>query len=682
MGLYMSSLLKNDSKALIQYLLKTKNISEKIEILEKNFFVMGFLEKRDSLFRLVDQLDIEKRYAILSVIAIGQRENIFGKTVNENNYQDLEELADKLLEIDTFYDKIGGIIGYHNKVISLLLEKETQSDIAYEKPSFIDIREFDKHIEEKTNIGLKNLDKLGAIFPIGGAGDRLGLIDPITKKSLPTAMLNFFGDSLFLHLIKDLQALEYLHYQTYKKEIIVPIAIMSSEEKNNHDHIIKMLEEKNYFNRPKSSFFVFKQILSPVISNDGKWVAAKPMALSLKPGGHGMLWKLMLDNGVFDWFFQKNIKKAFIRQINNPIACVDYGFLAFLGHGFKEDKSFGFFSCPRKVHSAEGVNILRQKKIGDDVFYGLSNIEYMDFEKWNIKDVPEKKGSDFSAYPSNTNTLFVDLQDVKKAIDDCSLPGMIINMKTKQKLLNGQEKDCGRLELMMQNIADWIWTKNEKEKVSGFLTYNHRKKTISVTKKRYVKDETFFETPASCFYDLMNNSHDLLKNHCDVIIPKLQSEDDFIKSGPSFILKYHPAIGPLYNIISKKISNGIVYKNSDLFLEIADLKLNRFSLNGSLLIDAKSVMGANDGKIGICVLENIKIKNRGIDRSKNNIFWGNKIFREEFFKITLVGHSKFIARDIEFIGNFEISVPDGYVIEAYLEDEIIKFKKYEISCCS
>ena len=41
---------------------------------------------------------------------------------------------------------------------------------------------------------------------------------------------------------------------------------------------------------------LFRQPLVPVIgTEDGRWVLPKPMAPMLKPGGHGAIWKLMLD---------------------------------------------------------------------------------------------------------------------------------------------------------------------------------------------------------------------------------------------------------------------------------------------------------------------------------------------------------------------------------------------------
>ena len=46
---------------------------------------------------------------------------------------------------------------------------------------------------------------MGEIYPLGGAGDRLGLVDEVTGESLPVAMLPYCGRTLLEGLIRDLQ---------------------------------------------------------------------------------------------------------------------------------------------------------------------------------------------------------------------------------------------------------------------------------------------------------------------------------------------------------------------------------------------------------------------------------------------------------------------------------------------
>lgn len=46
---------------------------------------------------------------------------------------------------------------------------------------------------------------MGEIYPLGGAADRLGLVDPETGECLPAAMLSYCGRTLLEGLIRDLQ---------------------------------------------------------------------------------------------------------------------------------------------------------------------------------------------------------------------------------------------------------------------------------------------------------------------------------------------------------------------------------------------------------------------------------------------------------------------------------------------
>ena len=54
----------------------------------------------------------------------------------------------------------------------------------------------------------------------------------------------------------------------------------------------------------------------PVVgAEDGQWLVPAPLAPCMKPGGHGAIWKLMLDEGVFRWLASRGREAAIIRQI-------------------------------------------------------------------------------------------------------------------------------------------------------------------------------------------------------------------------------------------------------------------------------------------------------------------------------------------------------------------------------
>lgn len=56
-------------------------------------------------------------------------------------------------------------------------------------------------------------------------------------------------------------------------------------------------------------------------------------------------------------------------------------------------QKFGFASCRRNVGAAEGVNVLTEQRKGDgSLEYAITCIEYTEFSKLGIADVPVSSG--------------------------------------------------------------------------------------------------------------------------------------------------------------------------------------------------------------------------------------------------------------------------------------------------
>lgn len=135
-----------------------------------------------------------------------------------------------------------------------------------------------------------------------GAGDRLGLVCEDTGDPLPAALLPYCGRPIFQGLLRDLTAREYLYFRTFGTQLTTPVAIMTSDAKGNHARVCGMLKAHSFFGRPRGSFRLFNQPLVPVLEAvTGQWVLPEALAPSLKPGGHGAIWKLMHDQGIFKW---------------------------------------------------------------------------------------------------------------------------------------------------------------------------------------------------------------------------------------------------------------------------------------------------------------------------------------------------------------------------------------------
>lgn len=664
--------------------------------------VCKFLSRHSWLKSTMEGLPPRESICILSVIAIGQGDVVFSHFEGlRNSYQHFLELLEVLVEMDTFYDTIGGIVGYHAILLQLLHESSEQKEdknreVACDEPPGVSIMEENSAVHQAIKQGIIDLPKLAEMYPLGGAGDRLSLKDEATGEPLPAALLPFLGRSLLAGLIRDVQAREFLYYRLMDKQITTPIAIMTSYEKNNQWYILAIIENELWFGRPKWSFRLFTQPLVPVISDQGEWVMRGPFQLALKPGGHGALWKKASDEKIFDWFKTHETKKILVRQINNPIAGTDYGLLAFIGLGFSSNKSFGFASCRRLIRSAEGINVLFEQKKGEAFTYCISNIEYTDLEKRGIEDIPASEGSPYSAFPANTNILFADIDAVQSALERCPMPGMIINMKNtfRHYAPNGSYKDVkgGRLESTMQNIADVIVSSFaspldplEMGALSTYVTYNKRQKTLSVVKNSYSQGGPIQGTPLGGFYDMLLNNRELFVERCGMTLPEL-NEEGYIAHGPSFVALFHPALGPCWSIIAQKIRGGRLSQGAELQLEIAEVDIENLDLTGSLLIEAQHPLGRLNGEgiieysdeCGKCVLKNVTVHNSGIDRGKANIYWRNQIFRHEALRIVLQGNAEFYAENVTITGDRFIEVPDGCRLVVTEEAGELKFDRQTI----
>ncbi len=645
----------------------------RLAVLDQDPVVSTFLSRRSFLNTCIAGLSSEGSLVMKSLVAIEQAERVTEGFDALTLEEGLRSLIAQLLPVERFYSEVGGIVGYQSIMLRFLLKADIfQEPHLYHRPQGLDLTQETEEVRKSVLEGILSLPLMAEIYPIGGAADRLRLCDPITKVALPAAKLPFFGKTLLEGLIIDLQAREYLHYKLFSRQVTVPVAMMTSQEKDNHSQILSVCQELNWFNRSSSSFAFFSQSGVPVMDTSGNWCILAPCKLLLKPGGHGVMWKMAKDQGVFDWLTRLNRKKLLVRQINNPIAGCDHGLLALTGIGCSQNKVFGFASCPRQVKSAEGVNVLIEKRKG----YCLTNIEYCDFAECGIEDVPVEQESSYSLFPSNTNILFADIENVLRVIEDHPIPGLIVNVKkTSYQDEKGemQERAIARLESTMQNIADYFVGKS----APAFLTYNERRKTISTTKREFQLGSSLLETPEGCYLDFLHNAHELLSKYCHFSMPPFFESE----KGPSFHFTYHPALGPLYGVIAQKLRGGRIKEGSECQLNISEIDVEKLGVEGSLRIQAENIMGHCDEagvliyseRVGRCILKNVIVRNKGVNHDVCNLFWKNEIARLESCEIILQGTSEFIAENVILEGNMRIEVPSGFRMIARMNKGQVEF---------
>uniref|UniRef100_A0A5B7BSI7 UGP3-like C-terminal hexapeptide repeats domain-containing protein n=1 Tax=Davidia involucrata TaxID=16924 RepID=A0A5B7BSI7_DAVIN len=631
-----------------------------------------------------------------------------GVRFKDEEIRALKTLLKTLREMEEFYDCIGGIIGYQTVALELLTQSTYEGHaingshninesmecqfLEIHPPGRVDLSQDTEYAYQAALWGIEGLLDLGEIYPLGGSADRLGLVDPDTGECLPAAMLPYCGRTLLEGLIRDLQAREFLYFKMYGKQCITPVAIMTSSAKNNHERITSLCERLRWFGRGQSSFQLFEQPLVPAVgAEDGQWLVSGQFMPVCKPGGHGVIWKLAYDKGIFQWFYDHGRKGATVRQVSNVVAATDLTLLALAGIGLRHGKKLGFASCKRNSGATEGINVLVEKKNLDGKWaYGFSCIEYTEFDKFGITDGPLSPKCLQAEFPANTNILYVDLPSAEligSSNNETSLPGMVLNIKKPitymdqfgiQHCVSG-----GRLECTMQNIADNFFNtyssrlyKGVEDVLDTFIVYNERRKvTSSAKKKRRHADKTLHQTPDGSLLDIIRNAYDLL-SHCDIKIPEIEGNDKYVDSGPPYLILLHPALGPFWEVTRQKFHGGSISKGSELQIEVAEFLWRDVQLDGSLIIMAENVMGSTridengepilqyGRRCGRCKLQNVEIRNEGIDWTlRDNIYWKHDVQRFEALKVILHGNAEFEAADVTIQGNHVFEVPNGYKLK-------------------
>jgi len=648
----------------------------------------------------------------------------------------LEALCASLARVEAFYDSMGGLVGYQLASVRLVVEgtaaleqqqQEQQQEEQQQRSGSAAPPRADRaahasaaaaapatttttttfHVPPPTlhlaagtpeaeaagaravAAGVRATPFLAEIWPVGGAGDRLGLRCEATGEPLPAAMLPYAGRPILEALVRDLQAREHLHWRLTGAQCVTPLAVMTSDAKGNDRRIRALFEGAGWYGRGRDTVRLVRQPLVPVLdASDGTWLLSGPCAPAMKPGGHGAIWKLLRDEGVFSWLEQKGRSAALVRQISNPMAGTDTTLLALAGAGHAGGKEFGFMSCERVVGAAEGMNVLRRQRrskrraLGraagggagaadadaadadaadadapsslplspeegqdeDEEEYVMTNVEYTEFEKLGMSDRPLEAGSATSAFPANTNILYVGLEAARRAVDEAVaagggdvLPGLIFNLKKKvayaDPLRGGEVRQvrAGRMESTMQNLADQLGTRVVVAGANGsvgggagaaaadesggaspspppaslsalapglstFLVRNARRKVTSSAKKR--RDPAappghgLHQTPDGSFLDLQANARELLLTKCGLrYVPPVGDAARYLARGPGFVCLLHPALGPLWDVIAQKVRGGAIMDGSELVLEVAEARLRDVTVEGSLLVSSDAPLG-------------------------------------------------------------------------------------------
>ncbi|KAE8694837.1 UDP-glucose pyrophosphorylase 3 isoform 4 [Hibiscus syriacus] len=246
-------------------------------------------------------------------------------------------------------------------------------------------------------------------------------------------------------------------------------------------------------------------------------------------------------------------KGATAWQVSN-VAATDV-ILALAGIDLHYGKKLRFVSCKRIIGATEGINVLIEKKNLDEKWaYGLSCIEYTEFNKFGITSGRPSPNSLQAEFPANTNILYVDLPSaelVGSARNERSLPGIVFNTK---------KSICPRWQAGVHyaNIADNFLNaypsrcyKDVEDKLDTFIVYNERRRvTSSAKKKRKPMDTSLHQCKfltVHCWISCRMPGIDILK---------VESNDKYVDSGPPFLIFLHPALGPVWEVTRQKVYSG------------------------------------------------------------------------------------------------------------------------------
>lgn len=565
---------------------------------------------------------------------------------------------------DAFFYKIGGLLGYQSLMEHLLSSSTKESDIHLSAPPTVDIREPSVR-QHWTYEGLKLLSSTAEIYPIGGAGDRLGYRDPDTGEPLPVALFPFGGKNLLERMIEDLFAREWIWFRLSGKQVRVPLVFMTSHEKQNAQRIQNYIDEKNSWARGFETIRILHQPLVPVIDPTGKWVFLEEGRPFLKPGGHGVLWKLLEEDGILHWLQTLRCLYAVVRQVNNPLANANLNLAALVGYGGHRKASFGLTVCDRPIGAAEGMICLATRQIDSEYQAWLTNIEYTDFKKAGLEDLPRGTGSPFSPYPGNLNLLFCNLKALKPALQNHSIPGVILNFKqTDVPYANGMQRELvGRLESSMQNLSDAFPTSlpsiskaYDADNLHAFALFIERSAGMSAIKNEWKQtSQQLFETERGAYFDYLSLLFLQLRK-AGWTLP--QWTDPY--EAPPIQIEWLPALAPTEELVRQRLRNGKVSPTSELYLDLAEAYLDQVSIKGSLRVHAQQPYGklienqvVFSSLCGQVWLEEISIENQGKDQG---------------CFILLEGSSSLFAKNLCLYGPVKIVVPDGCCMELLAAD--------------
>ena len=210
-------------------ILRSGSFEEKLAFISQEPNVREFFEQNRGLEESLKGMPVQYQYVVKALVALDQGPVVFDgwKEAKEKNLF-LNKMIEVLFTTERFYGYMGGVVGYHVTTLQLILDALAKNQVddpaVILPPPQVDIRKMNQNVASMVLDGIQSLEHSADVYVVGGAGDRLQLVDETTKEPLPVARLNFAGYSLLEQLVRDLEAREYLYYKLKGVQLRTPIS--------------------------------------------------------------------------------------------------------------------------------------------------------------------------------------------------------------------------------------------------------------------------------------------------------------------------------------------------------------------------------------------------------------------------------------------------------------------------
>ena len=265
--------------------------------------------------------------------------------------------------------------------------------------------------------GLEELPRMAEVYPLGGAGDRLGLQDEVTRRIPACASPSQRAYAHRGAASRSHHARESLCHKVHGTQHVTPVAVMTSAAKGRlHGAVSKLMEDNAVVrvHAEKEAFRLFSRPpWSPTVATRGgdAWCAETRrgrLAVALKPGGHGTNLETRLHDREASLPGSPPTDRRglppFARSHATPWRARDTTILALsAARRPRRTGTMGFASAASDTSARPGVSV-NPRSVGTGsgtCSYGISNVErYTVLAQHGISDDPAAPGSTESRYRS------------------------------------------------------------------------------------------------------------------------------------------------------------------------------------------------------------------------------------------------------------------------------------------